>query len=697
MPNEFRKDWVFQVFLLGAMLFFCLAITGAVRAYSPVPYGDMWNSYLDFFVKANSGDWSIWWAQHNEHRIVLARLLFWVDLAWFKGTGWFLLVANYLLLGLVCLVFWFALKESCPKPYWFIGWFLVIWLSSWSQSENLTWGFQSSFILAQLLPLSAFLMLHRTVANGKDGYKSFIAACFLGLLSLGSMANGVLALPLMTAYAMVVRLAWKRVLVLIILSCLGLWAYFYNYYSLGHHGTLRTALSENPVGLVRYVLLYVGSPFFHLMQGRENSLLVAQAAGALLVVSSVYFLWKSLRSISQSSLQLALLAFILYIGGTAFGTAGGRLIFGLEQALSSRYATPALMAWAALFVIIAPKVVRLVDPHRWKISVPLLALVLVLLPLQLGALLPQNGPVFQKSVAALALEMGIKDKEQIGVVFYSAEAALAISETAVANNTSVFGLPLFRNVREQIGGVSIAPDRVCKGHVDQIESLDDRNYVRVSGWFFDLERKVLPKSLWIVGSDGAVVGYALLGLPRPDVAAAIDPAAVNSGFKGYVLSNTQGLAVSIFNTESNCTISAKLPMNIYRVFGGMKPDQVTVSSNSVLPGNKWVGSDYQQSDLDDLTVLGSFVQSDFDTGAISLRLKRGDRVFYRSGPTSGRQFLSLNDVESSKTALPVSLDWQILEFSNPVLPNEFVITLSDEGDGWGEWSAIALQKQGSRK
>jgi len=519
---------------------------------------DMWHSYIDFFLKVKSGDSSIWWAQHNEHRIILSKLLFWADLAWFDGAGWFLLVANYILLALVCVIFWLALIESCPKPYWFIACFLIIWLSSWSQSENLTWGFQSQFILGQLLPLSALFMLHRTVAKGNEGQNSFIAACLLGLLSFGSLANGVLALPLMITYAIIVRLSKKRLLILITLFCFGAWAYFYNYHPPEHHGSLQKALLENPVDFVKYILLYLGGPFFHLLRGKENSILIAQIAGASLIICSTYLLSQSLRKISQSSLRLALLTFIIYIVGTAFGTAGGRLIFGVEQALSSRYMTPALMAWAALLVIFAPRVSHRIDPHRWMISVPLFILVLGLFPIQLEALTPQNGPVFQKSVAALALEMGINDQDQIGVVFPNAETALAISETAAAKNISVFNLPLYRDVRERIGGILVAPNRICKGHIDKIDSIEDRNYLRVTGWFFDQDRKLASKSVWIVGSDGAVVGYALLGMPRPDVAAVIDADAVHSGFKGYALRVSQDLPVKIFDTELNCTLSTNL-------------------------------------------------------------------------------------------------------------------------------------------
>lgn len=695
MSKSFRGDRVFWIFLVGAMIFWALAAVGAVRAYSPVPFWDMWDGYIGFFLKVSSGDWSAWWAQHNEHRIALARVLFWIDLSWFDGTGWFLLIANYFLLAAVCFVFWIALIENCPKHYHFIGLFLTIWLSSWSHQENLTWGFQCQLILAQLLPLSGFFMLHKAVSTTDSSNSSFVAACFVGILSLGTMANGVLALPLMTAYALITRLGWRQVAILVVLSGLGLAVYFYNYHAPSGHGSLLVALTEHPAGLVRYVLLYLGGPFFHILKGGGKALIVAQVAGGFLVACAVYFSWWSLRKIGQSSLELALLTYILYVGGTALGTAGGRLMFGAEQSLSSRYMTPALMAWAALIVIFAPRVIRFVEPHRWKLWIPMLGLVLAMLPLQLTALKPHTTELFERSVAALALEMRIKDQAQIERVFPHADVALSLSEAASEQNISIFGQPLFKNVREQIGQLfveSASTARVCVGSVDGIESIEDSRYFRVRGWFFDQKRKSVPNLLWIVGDKGAFVGYVLLGQARPDVTAAIDSAAVNAGFKGYLLAEAQGLPAKLFDPQSKCILPVTLPVSYFRILKFREPKQVSVASERILQGNQWTGTDSWQSRLDGLAVYGSFIQSDADTGAISLRLQRGDSLLYRSGPTGGRQFVWLNNEDSSKSALSVSLEWQILDFSSPILPDQFLVTLTDEGAGWGEWSAIAVRK-----
>ncbi|MBC7488878.1 MAG: hypothetical protein H7240_01460, partial [Glaciimonas sp.] len=140
------------LFLLSSIIFVGLAIIGGIRAYSPIPFWDMWDGYLGFYVKVTSGDWSAWWAQHNEHRIVLARLFFWLDLAFFKGQGWFLIIVNYALQSMVCILFWVIWKETKGEKNNWLGFFLICWLFWWIQKNNLEWGFQSQFILAQLLP-----------------------------------------------------------------------------------------------------------------------------------------------------------------------------------------------------------------------------------------------------------------------------------------------------------------------------------------------------------------------------------------------------------------------------------------------------------------------------------------------------------------------------------------------------------------
>lgn len=111
----------------------------------------------------------------------------------------------------------------------------------------------------------------------------------------------------------------------------------------------------------------------------------------------------------------------------------------------------------------------------------------------------------------------------------------------------------------------------------------------------------------------------------------------------------------------------------------------------MLISSTMTGTDFQKSKLEGYRVIGSYNTSDADVGEVLLKLRRGDHVRYRSGPGGG-QSLSIVGYEQAFIAqLPVSNDWVILEFSNAKLPAEFFVKIKDEGQGWGEWSAIAIR------
>jgi hypothetical protein len=52
---------------------------------------------------------------------------------------------------------------------------------------------------------------------------------------------------------------------------------------------------------------------------------------------------------------------------------------------------------------------------------------------------------------------------------------------------------------------------------------------------------------------------------------------------------------------------------------------------------------------------------------------------------------SLDKQEKFNLNLPISIDWSILNFDTPNLPDTFKVTFIDAGLGFGQWSAIALR------
>ena len=275
-----------------------------------------------------------------------------------------------------------------------LGLFIVACLYLWVQYENLTFAVQIQCILAQLLPLCALYFLHKSVIAIHSG-RYFVLACGFGVACVGTMANGTLALPLMTLYVLLTRQGKLRIGALAALSMATVFAYFHDYQAPAYHGQIARALMETPIAFAEYVLLYLGSPFFYLFGGSISKVipglgavgifingfakLVAILAGLFLVASSARLAIRSLHRPRESSLTLALLFFVLYVGGTAFGTAGGRLIFGVDQALSSRYTTPALMAWCALLVLYSPRILAAIGAREKKYLIPLSALMLLML------------------------------------------------------------------------------------------------------------------------------------------------------------------------------------------------------------------------------------------------------------------------------------------------------------------------------
>lgn len=563
--------------LLVFLIFFLLAVAGGMHAYSPVPFWDMWGATLGFFIAHSDGNTSVWWALHNEHRIVLSRVLFWLDYKLFDGTSAFLIAMNYVFVMSAIAVFYqICLARLKPDPQArklaLISASLIgAWLFQWMQEENLAWAFQSQFFLAQLLPLCALLALYqssltKTVSGNVDTTRSrtfFMMACVLGVASAGTMANGVIALPLMTLYSLVMRQHWLRSLTLTIVSMATTTLYFSNYNPPPSHGSLTDTLLSQPVDAAHYVLLYLGTPFYMLFGGAETGAIAAVFASIFMGLITTAALVRCIRNPHAHGLSMALVIYIIFLAGTALGTAGGRLVFGVYQALTFRYTTPALMAWAALFVLCLPWIIEAF--RRWRVaSLSLLGVTFIaMLSLQLQALEPKHQQIFDRAVAALALELGVKDETQISTTYVMSDGLIGTAEVASAYNLSVFGMYPWRDLRPEIGRrFSGQSDTQCLGHLDSVERIEqDNNYLVIRGWLFDRNTRQSPELIRVVNGDGITAGFALTGQPRPDVADAVNRRAGLSGFIGYVNMHTNDGLHELVGDNPVCVLPVDLSIN----------------------------------------------------------------------------------------------------------------------------------------
>jgi hypothetical protein len=683
-----------------AILMVLISICGGVRGYSPIPYWDMWDGTLNFVIKVSDGDWGAWWAQHNEHRIILSRLLFWADINWFGGLGISLIVANYFIVGASAFVLFrilhaYACKEINKDLQFVIGFFIVGWLFQWMQSQNFVWGFQSQFLLVQLLPLCSFYYLSKSISFNSAGRGTFSIACLFGLLSVGTMANGVIVLPMMVIYAILYRQTKFRIATLSALTFFSSYLYLVDYVSPGGHGSLFKTITDNPIGLAEYALTYLGSPFHYLARGLMKGL-VAPMAGFIFITLYVVLIKKSFASIQNNPLKFALIFFIAFIVATATLTGGGRLLFGVQQALDSRYTTPAIMAWATLLILYSPAIPALMS-KAGKLGVFLLiCFCLAIFTLQFKALGSESQLNFSKQVAGLALAMGIPDSDRIAAVYPSAEGALGISAIAKQKKLSFFAIEPYISAGKPLGDSFIGDNlEECIGYVDSVDLLKGQlKFGRVSGWIFNPKSQSTPESIAFLNQNNKVVGYAVVGSRRLDVKKSINSSAVRTGFEGYINLNYGGGPITIHGSNGSClTKPLILPIKPFIAFeDNPSPEKTEISVSKVRQANQWRGADFDRSEFKGMSVYGSYINSDADIGAIELIIRPGDKLFYRSGPTSGSQILEVPGKNIS-AILPKAQNWTVLEFNGLSGPNggDVLIRIEDKGANWGEWSAIAIK------
>ena len=695
-------------FVLTAILSSSFLIVGMFKGYSPVPHWDMWDGYLDFYVKLSDGDMWQWLSQHNEHRIFFSRILFWVDIHFFNGSIWFLLLANFsLLIVFTYMITFVSAKELglysaySTSQSLIIFSLLLMFCMSWMQNNNLTWGFQSQFIAAYLFPFITFYALYRYAIYKNWAWFGF--ALFMGCMSAGTMANGILTLPLLFLLALFLRLRFLELIVIGFFAILINVLYFYNFQELPGHGSLTKTLIEHPVDFVIYFLTYLGNPFYYLLFKEVLGAQIFGFAFVITTVASFFYVLLRMEKSEHKNFLLALFAYLLYVGGTAFATSGGRAIFGVEQAVSSRYTTPVIFAWASLalvmFFILKKKLKANKKAFYFLALMPLLLLII-----QVEALGNNKQKHFNHMVAGLAMEMGVRDETYLMQVFPFMDWLQEMIVVPKKRNLSIFGNSVIKDVESLIGSNYRSNyNQVIDltGHLDEQVLLNtDSFYTRVSGWIYDSEFDEVPSSVIIVNQENQIVGYAITGGQRQDVADHLNRKyAKYSGFVGYVKQGEYGeLSFIDANRDKKIsfTLEKQLTLNIAKNWNLSLFDENMASASDIdLTQITWKQNatfDYQNQE--GFIVFGSYVEGDDFVGEIVLNLMKGNLFVYKTGPNSNGQFISFETTEGMTlfvSQLPVSRNWTAIKLDNEILPEKFNVRIQDTGSGWGQWSAILLK------
>jgi hypothetical protein len=314
-----------------------------------VPFGDQW-VFPPLLEHAERGiPWSELWAPHNEHRIVLPRIIM---LALARLTGWNvrseILLVHLIVISTFILVVWWVRRLFVDRRLYFASLpLLSVFLFSRAQAENLVWGWQIQIVL------SAFCTLAALLALGSTRRHRFLFAVVLGLSAQFSFGSGVLVWPigllLIGARVDLDRSnRWKRATVW---SVVGLFATVL--YRIG----LSVSTSTDGLSLrtiVEYSVHYLGSPLVMRTSRGELGWRFGLLGLALLLIGSI-LAWRSGDFVKRAPI----IAWGLTAPGsaliTAYARSGSEPVF---QAMTSRYTTLSLPLWIASALLLVAEVDR---------------------------------------------------------------------------------------------------------------------------------------------------------------------------------------------------------------------------------------------------------------------------------------------------------------------------------------------------
>jgi hypothetical protein len=339
------------VLFIGLVLLPPLVTLALIRRLAVnVPYWDEWE-LVPLIVKMRHGTLAFgdFWMQHNEHRLVFPRMVM-LGLAW---PGWNVineLYASWIFAILTGLVLWRLLARTLGLTHAVLLAPLAVATSlllfSPVQGQNWLWGWQVQwFMLVFFSVLTAWAL-----ARWPGQWRGLGVAALASMGATYSLASGQLIwlVGLLGLFVQWKRWGWRKMGVWVLTAGVCIGAYLYGYHSPQGHPSLFFSL-QHPFIFATYVLAYLGSPL-----GSWGGLLSSIAAGyglaglGALGLALLWF-WRARSELFVAIVPwLQIAAFSLM---SAVITAIGRAGFGVGQALSSRYATIALLFWLGVFVV----------------------------------------------------------------------------------------------------------------------------------------------------------------------------------------------------------------------------------------------------------------------------------------------------------------------------------------------------------
>ena len=347
-----RRYWFLG--LVSVCLLSCIPLYLIIANGVNVPYGDEY--LLSGFVKTlrtGHASFETFWLPHNEHRILIPRVVFTILL---PAIGWnsvALMLASWsAITGAAFFLFYGFIKTFDPsKPRLWLATVALSFLLFFSpvQRENWLWAFQLSFFLVQAGVVASLFLISFTSMN--LGIRLTTAILFAGIASLSS-AQGLMVWPaLLITVALGEDPKKQKIIGLLVLfvAMVSLYTVYLIHYKTPSYGHIQlTQILREPLLPLSYFVGLLGSPLTFWIA--DNNLRTDRAivAGSILLSLFAWFCYLNLRTRRRGKaapwvgLGCFVLAFCMI-------TTYGRVDIGILTGISTgRYTTHTLLLTVAI-------------------------------------------------------------------------------------------------------------------------------------------------------------------------------------------------------------------------------------------------------------------------------------------------------------------------------------------------------------
>lgn len=666
----------------------------------PLPYWDQWD-FLDALERYFAGQYSLLdlWAQHNEHRILFPRLLFFADALWFGATNRFLVSVALTLQGVHAWLLYRLARATGAGPSPLLAATAAICLFHASQIWNFVWGFQVQFVLVYLSCTAAFFALARHLET--RAIRWLLACLLAGFVAIGSMANGLFVWPFLVSLAVQLRAPARTIVTLTAVGALAVAAYLIDYQTPGPNLGPLHAL-RRPFALVVHLLAFFGSPAWGTGEGRAITVGTLTLVVILVTLARRLRVWREQRP--SEAVLLHVLLFVLCTGALA---ASGRVHLPIEDVATSRYATPVLMAWAAVAILlVGDRMVR----RRWWRTGGVVLLLVVLTWSEIDYRRSADSLYGTQDDGAACLQVGIADPAALRLVHgVDARTIEKRSHVLRRRRLSVFGDGLQFLIGTSLSDhFLVRPGTLATASVDAVEDVEGiPGALRFTGWTYDPATGAAADKILLVDSRRRIVGLGRRHMERPDVAKPGMGIDLQVGWRAWGRIDMESNRPYLFATFADGTATriadgrapASEPGRVFSPGARVAPllsveargDWLRFGDQPGLPGGLDVG-----------IVLTTWNGADQCTGTLRAVLAvpagvRALEVPFTTGPDATGSSLRLLDARAERElaylVVPTQAQecwnvWRVDLARGEERPTLLVLDVEDRGSGFGQWVGL---------